>query len=341
VLFGVLHTTDVVLYKMQPQWEAYREVYYKVTDLFEWSRRYSLPVDAATGRGPAGWTTSDWDMFQDHWAVRPDVFDAAHVAAVYDATAGQASSWDRAVEVAQRFWAFDRRNFVERISEGWPALLAVVVIVAACARGRDRVAAVAAAALFVLYCLMIQAGLKDLPFRLFAPLAACFAVAVLSTMRRHASSGSPATVALLAMLLLAGYQATTVIASMRSDHRHSLQVDAEGAALAALHPSMVVTHGDTFPAEHWWRPFHRPPVSLPTIPLARNSNQSPQLREFLATTGRSSFPFSICDDPSMLVVGNPEGLEVLSTNLRVRTGRVVEWEPVYEASFRAYRCVPR
>lgn len=335
-LFGVLHAADVAIYKTRPQWDAYRQVNYMVTALFDWNRQSGLPVDPATGRSAGGWTSSDWDMLEHYWGVNPEVFGPARVAEVYAATAAHARPWDPLVAAARRFGAFDRRNFAERVQETWPALLAVLAIIVLYSRGRNLGIALGATALFLLYCLMIQAVFKDLPFRLFYPLASCFVLAIAVTTRRRRLGGASAALGVGVLLLLAAYQAQSVIETMTANHRHSLQVDAEGAALAALRPSLVVLHADTFPAEHWWRPFHRPAVSLPTIRLGRN-NQNPQLLGFLA---RWSFPSSICDDPSVLVVGDPSALDVLSTNLANRSRRSVTWEPVYKASFSAYRCVP-
>ena len=355
VLFGLLHGADVTLYKMRPEWDGYRQVNYMVTALFDWNRQSGLPVDEDTGRSIGGWTTSDWDMLEHYWAVNPDVFGPARVAEVYGATAARAAPWDPLLAAARRFWSFDRRNFAERMEETWPTLLAALAVAGLYSRGRDLISALAATGLFFAYCLMIQAVFKDLPFRLFAPLASCFVIAVVLTTRDRPLDfardrplgGLTAAVVLGVVLLLAGYQTRTVVTAMAANHRHSPQVDAEGAALAALRPSLVVIHADTFPAEHWWRPFHRPGVPLPTIRLGRN-NQNPQLRAFLDTTprlrsgqaGRSTFPSAICDDPSLLVVSDPGSLEVLSTDLSSRSRRSITWDPVYVASFAAYRCVP-
>jgi hypothetical protein len=126
---------------------------------------------------------------------------------------------------------------------------------------------------------------------------------------------------------------------MAANHRHSLQVDAEGAALAALQPSLVVIHRDRFPEEHWQRPFHHPAARLLAIRLGRN-NQNPQLLSFLRSSGMPTFPIAICDDPSVLVVSEPGRLDVLSTELQQRHNRSVVWDPVFSGSFTAYRCLP-
>jgi hypothetical protein len=242
---------------------------------------------------------------------------------------------------------------------------------------------------FAAYCLGVQIGFKSLPFRLLAPMFACFVSVLLSTARlrqrgrksaaldRYAAHNEdfvpvgrresgphsgpmraerakrhwqPATssagyqgrslwLVLVAVLLLSVYQARAVFAAMAANRRHSLQVDAEGAALAALQPSLVVIHRDRFPEEHWLRPFHTPGVRLLTIRLGRN-NQNPQLLSFFQRSGLSTFPSAICDDPSIFVVSEPGRLDVLTTDLRERAGRSVIWKPVFTGSFTAWQCLP-
>jgi hypothetical protein len=168
---------------------------------------------------------------------------------------------------------------------------------------------------------------------------ACFVSVLLSTARlRHLGRKSAAAV-LVVVLVLGVYQAQAVFAAMAANHRHSLQVDAEGAALAALHPSLVVIHRDRFPEEHWLRPFHTPGVRWLAIRLGRN-NQNPQLLSFLRASGLSTFPSAICDDPSVFVVSEPGRLDVLTTDLRERAGRTVIWKPVFTGSFTAWQCLP-
>jgi hypothetical protein len=192
---------------------------------------------------------------------------------------------------------------------------------------------------FAAYCLGVQIGFKSLPFRLLAPMMACFVGVLLSTARLRRPGRISAALVLVLVVALGVYQAQVVFAAMAANHRHSLQVDAEGAALAGLAPSLVVIHRDRFPEEHWVRPFHTPSVRLLTIRLGRN-NQNPQLLSFLQASGLSAFPWAICDDPSIFVVSEPGRLDVLTTDLRERAGRSVIWKPVFEGSFTAWQCLP-
>jgi hypothetical protein len=340
-LAAVLYAADVALYKTRPEWDAYREMNELVTALFDWNWQALLPaaVDVTGTRKSVGWTASDWTMLEHAWAVTPERFSVGSVREFYEATLAHLTPMDYGSAAVQRLWMFDRANWLERLHEAWPGLLGVAIVLAVYSQARDRRVTLAAVLFFAAYCLGVQIGFKSLPFRLLAPMFACFVSVLLSTARLRPRGRISAVLVLVAVLLLSVYQARAVFAAMAANHRHSLQVDAEGAALAALQPSLVVIHRDRFPEEHWLRPFHTPSVRLLTIRLGRN-NQNPQLLSFFQGSGLSTFPSAICDDPSILVVSEPGRLDVLTTDLRERAGRSVIWKPVFTGSFTAWQCLP-
>jgi hypothetical protein len=340
-LAAVLYAADVALYKMRPEWDAYREMNELVTALFDWNWQALLPaaVDVTGTRQSVGWTASDWTMLEHAWAVTPERFSVKSVREFYEATLAHLTPMDYGSAAVQRLWMFDRANWLERLNEAWPALLGVAIVLAVYSQAGDRRVTLGAVMFFAAYCLGVQIGFKSLPFRLLAPMFACFVSVLLSTARLRQRGRISAALVLVAVLLLSVYQARAVFAAMAANHRHSLQVDAEGAALAALQPSLVVIHRDRFPEEHWLRPFHTPSARLLTIRLGRN-NQNPQLLSFFQRSGLSTFPSAICDDPSILVVSEPGRLDVLTTGLRERAGRSVSWKPVFTGSFTAWQCLP-
>ena len=340
-LFAVLHLADIALYKMRPEWDAYRELNDLVTALFDWNWQSVLPSEVNIGgaRRAVGWTADDWLMLEQAWGVNPDRFSVKPVRDFYESTVARLTPLDYVTAAIQRLWILDAANVSERLNEVWPALVGVLLIVSLWSRRHDSGVTLAVALSFLVFCLAVQVGFKSLPFRLLAPMIACFMCVVLATMRSEHLSKKSASLVLVVMLALCGYQARTVFAAMAANHRHSLQVDADGAALAALNPSLVVIHRDTFPEEHWWRPFHQPEVRLLTIRLSRN-NQSPQFLSFLQASGLSAFPSAICDDPSVLVISEPGRLEILSMHLQESVGRTVVWKPLLTGSFRAWQCLP-
>jgi hypothetical protein len=337
---AVLYALDLALYKVRPEWDAYRELNELVTALFDWNWQAILPsaVNVSGARAAVGWTPHDWMLLEQAWGMDPALFGVEPVRQFYDATAGQMSRWDYLAATIQRSWTLDEANLLERMRETWPALAALALVAASHVRVRDLGMAIATLVCFAGYCLAVQAGFKSLPFRLLAPMIACFVGLMVATVRVRPRGTATAALVLSLVLVLCEYQAQSAFAAMAANHRHSLQVDTEVATLAGLNPTLVVIHRDTFPEEHWRRPFNRPASRLVAIRLGRN-NQNPQLLSFLSAAGLSMFPSAICDSPSILVISEPGRLDVLTTHLKERAGRAVTWMPVYSGSFRAWRCV--
>ena len=192
---------------------------------------------------------------------------------------------------------------------------------------------------FVVICLAIQGGFKDLPFRLLAPLVACFVALVVAALAEHRRTSAPWFVAIAAAAIVGVFAqqgwAAVQQASAELDHARSMEEQVQ--AMPRLNPSLVVLHGDAFPMEHWWRPFHQPPELFAMIRLGGNHG-NPRLRYFLERTGHSRLLVSICDDPSIFVVAEAGTSEMVPRYMAEHAGRSVTVEPVFEGSFTAWRC---
>ena len=84
--------------------------------------------------------------------------------------------------------------------------------------------------LFLVVCVGIEVGFKELPLRLFAPLACGFMAALLVTvgsLRPPASPAVPTVLCLGVVLVILAYGGRAVATALAADRRHSLQVDGE------------------------------------------------------------------------------------------------------------------
>src|SRR5204863_6397717 len=131
----------------------------------------------------------------------------------------------------------------------------------------------ASATIFYTVCLIIEIFFKELPFRLFAPLQVGLVAAVLMTRRTVVHRTNRLITTFCSVLAVAGvlYQGQVVASTAIADNRQSKEIDAQVLELMRLHPSLVLLHGDSFPSEYWWRPFHTPPLSFPAIQLGLNN----------------------------------------------------------------------
>src|SRR5205807_2151101 len=116
---------------------------------------------------------------------------------------------------------------------------------------------------------------------LFAPLQVCYVLAIAVLARRHGRTQRGVVTALCAVLATAlfAHEAQAAVSDARADSRQSQQTDAEVAELLQLHPALLVLHADSFPLEHWWRPFHTPPAQLVALQLGLN-NANPYVQRF-------------------------------------------------------------
>ena len=332
---------DGVLYGRSADWNEYYQYNWMIQRLFEWGGELSgEQVDAI--RSSVGWSANDWNLLEGMWATDPETYGFTRVAVAYETIVGGGSTGrDWIGWLTARLTAVDGAALA-RLGRSTAVLILVGGVLAGTYGGRRSWAASAlVVGLFLVVCVGIEVGFKEAPLRLLAPLACGFLAALLVTvgsLRRPPASLVPVVLCLGGVLVVLAYEGRAVAAALAADRRHSLQVDGEVERFLRLKPSLVVRHSDTFPAEHWWRPFHQPAVPMTTIALGRRNNQSPQLRRFLSDTARQPLVSALCEDPSILVVAEAGRLEAVTTYFREHEDASVSWEEVYAGSFRAWRC---
>ena len=336
--FAAVAYSDELLYRTSPEWDAYYRFNWMVVRLFEWGGEMP-PADAAAVRSTVGWSANDWEMLQRYWAVDAEVHGYSNLSAAYDATVarrGSVSVTGRIQPVRAAAGIADVRGLLVAVG---PLVAAALLAASVLGRLRGAAAAAASAIGFALLCVAIDAATKDLPFRLLAPMGACFTIAVVTGTGSGARRPGAAfrVAALAAVLTILSVQIPAVMAAAVAENRHGAQVAREIDALQALQPSLLVRHADSFPAEHWWRPFRRPTARLDSIALGWN-NQNPLLQAFLEETGRRPLYAALCHDPRALIVTDEGRLDPVTTYARERLGSDITWSRVFEGSFTAWRC---
>ena len=339
---GALVYLDGALYQLSPAWGAYQQDNWMTARLFEWGG--DLPASVVEPlRTQLGWTANDWELLRRFWGVDPGIHSHARIEMLYGA-------WSALVDWRLRLgWLMGRTvadltgaTFLRLFSQSAIAMAAAALVAVALANRRGVAALTASTAIFFAACIAMEIGFKELPFRLFAPLQVCFVLAVLVTSRalnRPARTLLTALCAAAACVLLVR-EARAAGSDALADSRQSRDVDAQVSELLQLHPSLLVLHADSFPSEHWWRPFHTPPARLPAIQLGLN-NHNPYVQRFLTRSYPQSLLRAICTDPSILVVGERGRLDPVTTFMHEHHGIEVEWTEVYAGSFRVWRCAPK
>ncbi len=337
-LCAAVQYVDGWLYMMRDEWGAYYRYHWMVVRLLEWGGE--LPAsDLQDIRASVGWSSNDWEMLQRFFGVDPTLHGLDRVARAYDARAAMlgGDEWLRWVSV--RLASIDAARLRVLLVQSMAPLLAIAAVAAGYATRRAVWATAVLFVLFCVLCLAVEAGFKELPFRLLAPLQVCLVAVGLITVSALRRRPSPLA-AILALALVTSVlaaQLTETASGAAASRRDSLEVDREVEELLRLSPSLLVLHSDTFPRERWWRPFHQPSIDLAAIALGAN-NQNPLMRTFLLETRRQDLFRAACSDPSVLVIAEEGRLDFVTTYLREHFDTPVTWTAVYRGSFPAWRC---
>lgn len=341
VLAGTLVYLDRVLYRLSPEWSTYRDDHWRLAWSFEWGGGPPEP-EVALLRARVGWSQNDWDLVRQSWGIDPVVHSHERFETLYRSWSAMQDWRERAASAGRRIAAeLTESTFLRLLAESRLALGLSALVALAFASRRGLLAVLGSATIFYAAGLVIEIAFKELPTRLFAPLQVGLLVAVLLTCRVL----SRPVRALMVALCMAGaggllaYEVQTVVAAALADERQSKETDTQVLELLGQHPSLLLLHSDSFPSEHWWRPFHTPPVSLPAIQLGLN-NHNPYVLRFIERTYGESLLLASCTHPSIIVVAEPGRLEPVTLFMREHYDLNVNWDLVYEGSFRAWRCSP-
>jgi hypothetical protein len=290
-------------------------------------------------RASAGWSVNDWNLLRGSWGVDRSLHGADQVARAYQVhvTLSSTEGWNG--WLARRLRSLDLGAFRELVGGLMLVLAPSIVVLMAFATRRAVVAAVLLLVCFVGLCVTVQIVVKELPFRLLAPLEICVTAAFLLTIgalgRPPGHRMAAAAFAVLAVLVVRAGWAAHAEALAEDDHSAAIRRQVDD--VVKLTPSLLVLHSDAFPSESWWRPFHRPATNLPVIQLGLNS-QNPLLQRFLSSSRRQALLRALCTDPSILVVSERGRLDTLAVYWQEYFHRDIAWTEVYSGSFRVWRC---
>ncbi|MEQ1908686.1 MAG: hypothetical protein ABMA15_07675 [Vicinamibacterales bacterium] len=339
-LTGTLLYLDGSLYGLHDEWSVYFQNAWKTARLFEWGG--DVPLDALNAmRARVGWSANDWQTLKGWWGIDTQVHSIARIADAYDAWADLAGWRARAESLGSRLTRVDQATFARLVGESAFPLAAGLAFAAIRASRRNAAAIGATLAVFFVACVAIEIGFKELPFRLFAPLQAGLVLAIVVVAGSRGRT-APRTVQFAAGIVLVALLARSgwvVATETIGDVLHANAIDRQVAEVLALRPSLLVLHADAFPSEHWWRPFHTPPVTLAAIQLGQYQH-NPLIDDYLSRSGRQPLLRAICTDRSILVVSEEGRLQPATTFIREHYGIEVEWTEVFAGSFRVWRCTP-
>ena len=97
-------------------------------------------------------------------------------------------------------------------------------------------------------------------------------------------------------------------------------------------------HANAFPYEDFWQPMHTEKAAFDFVGLGASA-RTPPVQGFLARSGRSDLPWSLCNDPSMLIIAAERIPPMLVTFVREHRGVNVQFTKTFEGKeITAWRC---
>jgi hypothetical protein len=186
----------------------------------------------------------------------------------------------------------------------------------------------------------ISLAMKAPPQRIFWPMLIMAATMLAIAAQRW---GPPTHWSVnVAAILLAAYVVTAALPPLEKEsetRRLAAEVaQSEVEGLRRTGATMFVLHANSFPYEDFWTPLHTEKAPFDFVGLGASA-RTPPVQDFLARTGRTDLPWSLCTDPEMVIIAAPYLTSWLTTFVQEHRGVTVQFEETFKGKrISAWKC---
>jgi hypothetical protein len=140
--------------------------------------------------------------------------------------------------------------------------------------------------------------------------------------------------------IFAGTPSLMALHRMSEQRRADAAIAMNAAAqIRAIGARLVIIHGNAFPFEDYWRPLHTSPALFPFIALG-SSQRTPLLQDALRRGASTDVAWSLCSDPTLLLVAWDVLPPRLEQSVREHHGVSVRFVPLFRSErVSAWRCL--
>jgi hypothetical protein len=329
-----------LVYRQARGWQSFYEYNLLRSRLGEYITPDRLSPEATASLAKEiGWSNNDFALFRNWFFTDPHLFSLEKVrqaerlfygASNKPAEDARTVRLQRAKDLARSFFVDSR----------WAFLAMAVLVVAYGLRPKLLLYLIGVMLTLGILNVAISLSLKAPPQRISWPML-ILAVTALAIAARRWGQPAPAPVRVAAILLGVFVVAIAVLPLKKeSDARELAAAVAQSdvAGLKQTGASMFVLHADAFPYEDFWRPLHRERAAFDFVGLGASA-RTPPVQDFLTKTGRADLPWSLCTDPSMLIVAAPYIPPMLVTFVSEHRGVNVRFDRVFEGTdIVAWKC---
>lgn len=341
VLAAVAEYFNLFLYAATPGWHDFYQYNAARALLTEWRPAGAENWPSSTMLHAAGWSANDFVMLANWFYPNQAVFGFDHVMAAVQAAYGGSETvtdllWQRTFDGFRR----PITVYLAPLREHWLEFAAVVLFTSFGCRLRQAWRAIYVAAVLLAVIVMIEALLKEAPYRITWPL---FVIAAALGWRGVGTSswGRWAHVLWLVLVLVVAANSLGALVGQSRDRAVAATNLARGLdALPLASSNFFVVWGSALDYGSYVRPFRREThtenfhiVGLGVI------NPTPVLQDFLARQQIRDLGLTLCTDTRYVLIAQPPWLPWLQVYLLEHYGVEAQFLPVGEnASIPAFRC---
>jgi hypothetical protein len=340
VLTGLGFWMGQVAYRQAKGWKTFYEYNILRLRLAEYiSPERTNPETAARLAKEVGWSANDFALFRNWFFTDPDLFSLHRVQQAvnlfYGTTSEPPDGWrkarlERSLDVGTTFFRETR----------WAILLLGVFVLAQGLRPKLVIYFVGTVLTLGLLVMGINLTMKAPPLRIFWPMLIMAATTLTLATQRW---GRPVhwsinCAAILTAICVVGIAQPSMKDESERRRQAAEVATADVESLRRTGATMYILHGNAFPYEDFWSPLQTKTAAFDFVGLGVSA-RTPPVQEFLARTGMTDLPFSLCTQSGMVFVAHPYMIPMLTTFLSEHRGMTVEFIEAYKGRrILAWRC---
>lgn len=339
LLTGAGFAVNQIAYRQAKGWTSFYEYNLLRSRLGEYATPERLTPDAtARLTREVGWSANDFALFRNWFFTDPEVFSLAKVrqaerlfySSSGDLSEGQKVRMQRGLDLGTAFFKETR----------WTWLFLGVFVFAHGLRPKLLVYFAGIALMLGVLIVCVGLALKAPPQRIFWPMLIMAATMLMIAAQRW---GRPTHWLMNAAAILpAIFLAAMALPPLKKESEarrlaaEVAQADVEGLRRSGA--ATFVLHANSFPYEDFWTPLHTEKAPFDFVGLGASA-RTPPVQDFLARTGRTDLPWSLCNDPTMVIITAPYMVPMLTTFVDEHHGVKVQFEESFQGKrISAWKC---
>jgi len=334
ILMMAFFAVDRVAYNRSRGWSGFHE--------FDTLRRrgvdYLIPEQLtppvmARLRAETGWSENDFFLFNGWYFTDPAVYSLAKVRKAAEIFGGQ-------------IWTAVRVNGAVRdagaflIKMRWTFLLLGIFVLARGAPTRLILYFLGTTLTVVVLVGVVSVISKTPPPRIYWPMLILAATMLTIAARRVEQAPRPWLTAAASILglFVAGHSLLALHRTSEAHRAAAGNTQRDVAELRRIDARLFIIHGNAFSYEDYWRPLHPAPPPFAFIGLGL-TDQTPPVQDALRATASIDVAWSLCSDPTLVLVAWEPIPPMLSQYVLEHRGVAVHFEPLLRREHvSAWRC---